>query len=150
VALVKAFVLGGETVDFLGLFFDNSFQSTDLCAHFIAYPGVFVFALDAALVFGEDPCGGVMPEFGTSVTPRADKTIRRFSVAGHSASGLVLCLEDFPVHFGKLFEEFFELLMATRHPADFLKHGCADVFGSGFAPFLEGKGEPASRPLRGN
>lgn len=79
-ALVKALVLGGETVDFLGLFSHNSFQFTDLRTHFIAYPVVFVFALDAALVFGEDPRGGLLPEFGTSVSPWADKTIRGLSM----------------------------------------------------------------------
>jgi hypothetical protein len=79
-ALVKVFVLGCETVDLGSLPGHEAFQIAQLRTHFLPDPEMLVFAGDTALVFGEDPRGGVLPQLRATVTPRADKIIRGFSM----------------------------------------------------------------------
>jgi len=77
---MKTLVPGGDPVDFDSLLSHENFQVMKLRAHFIPHPRVFVLATDAALVFGEDPRGRLLFEFRTTVTPRADKSIRCLSI----------------------------------------------------------------------
>jgi len=87
--LVKAFVFGGEVIDFGGLFADEFCEAFELGPHVIAYQIVFVFASDAALVFGENPGGGLLAELRAAVTPGADEIMGSFAMPGHLAAGLV-------------------------------------------------------------
>ena len=52
---MKVFVLGSETVDLNSLLSHEVLQAAQLGSHFIPHPPVFVFAMDAPLVFGKDP-----------------------------------------------------------------------------------------------
>jgi hypothetical protein len=77
---MKALVFSSESVDLGSLLSHENFQVMNLRPHFIPHPRVFVLAVDAALVLGEDPGSRELPEFRTPVPPRADKTIRGFSM----------------------------------------------------------------------
>ncbi len=68
----------------------------------------------------------------------------------HSAPGLAFGFEDFPVHNGEFLEQGFEFLMTTCHSPNLIDHGCADVFGSCSAVFLERQREAPSWSLRGD
>jgi hypothetical protein len=52
---MKALVLSSESVDLGSLLSHEDLQFMNLGPHFIPHPRVFVLAVDAALVFGEDP-----------------------------------------------------------------------------------------------
>lgn len=82
-ALVKAFVLGSQAVDFCALFTQCLFQSGDFRCHLIADAPMFVLAGLGAMVLAEDPGGGKPLQVGAMVAIRADEVLRCLPESGH-------------------------------------------------------------------
>ena len=144
---MKVFVFRRKPVDLGSLLTNDSLQSTQFVPHFIAYSPVLVFTANTALILGKDPGGGKLLKFRTPVTPGTNEPVRWIFIPWHSAVGLILGFEYFPVHLGEFPEKFFQLLVTTGHSANLIDHRGADIFGSGFAVLFEGQRKTPARPL---